>query len=285
MSQSRKGKRNRAQNINRNKFLSNKAKNNSEDVIKKLDSLRTSVKKEQKQISLTKNKNRKIIGFMVIFIMGMSGVIVLSQIKTGTQPPVPPSPYKRTTGGFLVDINAKISLVNGKVSFLYVGGQFCPYCAMERWAIVMALNQFGSFTTPLSSMTSSEGKIGTYDFISSIYSSTKVDFQPVEVLNQKSNPLEQMDKQQQGLFDQYNPNGTIPFVCIAGTTFRTNCGPSLDINQFWEKSFSDIQTQVINKSGVLYTQIKTESDYIVTIINNFLIKSSTTSSLTRTTNG
>ena len=282
MSQSRKGKRSR-RSVSTNQInSSNKSKNNSEDVIKQIDSLRSSAKKEQKNISLSKNKNKQIFGFMVIIVIGMSGVILLGQVKTGTPPPVPPPPnndhtIKNTIGGFLVDINASDSFVNGKVPLLYVGGQFCPFCAMERWALVMALDQFGLFNKPLPSMTSSEGKIGTYDFIGSSYSSSKVDFRPVEVKDQNNNPLEQMNQQQLNLFDSYNTNGTIPFVCIAGTTFRTHCGPSLDINKFWGKSFNDIQIQVTNKSGVLYEQIKIESGYIITLINHFLADIPTTS--------
>jgi len=33
---------------------------------------------------------------------------------------------------------------NGVVS--YVGGEYCPYCAIQRWALLVALSKFGSFT-------------------------------------------------------------------------------------------------------------------------------------------
>lgn len=40
---------------------------------------------------------------------------------------------------------------DGKPHIAYVGAEFCPYCAAERWAMVVALGRFGSFTKlPLS---------------------------------------------------------------------------------------------------------------------------------------
>ena len=35
---------------------------------------------------------------------------------------------------------------NGKPELLYIGAEFCPYCAAERWSMVMALSRFGSLS-------------------------------------------------------------------------------------------------------------------------------------------
>ena len=34
---------------------------------------------------------------------------------------------------------------DGKPHIVYVGGEYCPYCAAERWAMVSALSRFGTF--------------------------------------------------------------------------------------------------------------------------------------------
>jgi len=35
---------------------------------------------------------------------------------------------------------------NGKPKVLYVGAEYCPYCAAERWPMVVALSRFGTWT-------------------------------------------------------------------------------------------------------------------------------------------
>ena len=35
---------------------------------------------------------------------------------------------------------------NGKPEVLYMGAEYCPYCAAERWAIIVALSRFGTFS-------------------------------------------------------------------------------------------------------------------------------------------
>ena len=39
-----------------------------------------------------------------------------------------------------------VPLVGGAPAIVFVGGEFCPYCAAERWAVVTALARFGKFT-------------------------------------------------------------------------------------------------------------------------------------------
>ena len=33
----------------------------------------------------------------------------------------------------------------GKPEMLYIGAEYCPYCAAERWAMIVALSRFGTF--------------------------------------------------------------------------------------------------------------------------------------------
>ena len=34
----------------------------------------------------------------------------------------------------------------GKPEVLYMGAEYCPFCAAERWAMVVALSRFGTFS-------------------------------------------------------------------------------------------------------------------------------------------
>src|ERR1700733_4824289 len=71
----------------------------------------------------------------------------------------------------------------GKVEITYVGAEYCPYCAAERWAIAVALSRFGTFSN-LSGTHSPSSDVypdtQTLSFYGSTYSSPDVDFQSVE---------------------------------------------------------------------------------------------------------
>jgi len=71
---------------------------------------------------------------------------------------------------------------DGLPAALYIGGEFCPNCAAERWPIVMAFARFGTFHG-LTETTSSpwEGPlIATLSFRHATYTSALVAFDPVE---------------------------------------------------------------------------------------------------------
>jgi hypothetical protein len=114
---------------------------------------------------------------------------------------------------------------DGKPEVLYIGGEFCPFCAAERWAIATALSRFGTLTAPNlihSSPTDTDPNTPTLSFAGSSYTSHYVAFTPVEWYGEAddaSTPfghvyLEQPTAPEQALFNQYS-GGSIPFVDIA----------------------------------------------------------------------
>ena len=52
---------------------------------------------------------------------------------------------------------------DGKPVVFYFGAQFCPFCAAERWSLIVALSRFGTFSN-LSQINSSEDNIPTFTF-------------------------------------------------------------------------------------------------------------------------
>jgi thiol-disulfide isomerase/thioredoxin len=72
---------------------------------------------------------------------------------------------------------------NGKPEILYVGANYCPFCAAERWVIVMALSKFGTFRG-LEGTSSSASDINastpTFTFYGSSYKSRYLSFVAVE---------------------------------------------------------------------------------------------------------
>jgi len=76
----------------------------------------------------------------------------------------------------------------GKPEILYVGAEYCPYCAAERWSMVVALSRFGTFSNLKlihSSGTDVYPNTSTLSFYKSAYTSQYLDFQPVEWYSNK----------------------------------------------------------------------------------------------------
>jgi hypothetical protein len=73
--------------------------------------------------------------------------------------------------------------IGGLPVVVYVGAEFCPYCAAERWALVTALGRFGSFAH-LGATSSSTADIfpgtPTFTFDGTTYRSRYVAFTAVE---------------------------------------------------------------------------------------------------------
>jgi thiol-disulfide isomerase/thioredoxin len=73
---------------------------------------------------------------------------------------------------------------NGKPAVVYVGAEYCPYCAAERWAMVVALSRFGTFSNlreTHSSLTDVYSDTITFSFYGSTYTSRYLTFDPTEM--------------------------------------------------------------------------------------------------------
>ena len=112
-----------------------------------------------------------------------------------------------------------------KPEMLYIGAEWCPFCAAERWAMAVALSRFGTFT-PLkgvhSSATDSFPNTATLTFYNSKYSSKYLVFSPVEYENVNRNLLVKPTPAQQALWKKYLPPGdSFPFIDIGNRFIAT----------------------------------------------------------------
>jgi thiol-disulfide isomerase/thioredoxin len=105
---------------------------------------------------------------------------------------------------------------NGKPEVLYIGAEYCPYCATERWAMAVALSRFGTFSGLhgiYSSSTDTPASVPTLTFYKSTYTSKYLTFTPVETTTEDRNtPLQTPTAAQNQIWQKYDPNGSIPFV-------------------------------------------------------------------------
>jgi len=116
----------------------------------------------------------------------------------------------------------------GKPEVFYFGAEYCPYCAAERWPIVIALSRFGTFSglaTTSSSATDIYPNTPTFTFRNATYASQYIDFRSVETTDRDRNPLQSPTAADQALVDAYDSNGSIPFIdfgnryAVAGATY------------------------------------------------------------------
>jgi len=118
----------------------------------------------------------------------------------------------------------------GKPEMLYMGAEYCPYCAAERWAMVVALSRFGTFSNLHlihSSSTDVYPNTPTLSFYKSSYTSQYVDFTPVELFGLKNNgvPLQKPTAAEAALMSKYD---VAPYTSVAGQPY-----PFVDIgNQY-----------------------------------------------------
>lgn len=72
---------------------------------------------------------------------------------------------------------------NGKPDVIYIGAEWCPYCAATRWSTVVALSRFGSFsglTLMRSATNDAYPNTATFSFRDATYTSKYITFSPTE---------------------------------------------------------------------------------------------------------
>ncbi len=149
----------------------------------------------------------------------------------------------------------------GKPEMLYIGAEYCPYCAFERWGMVVALSRFGTFkglSTTHSSSTDQFPNTPTWTFYKSSYSSKYVAFSSVEeTTNQLASngqgytPLQTPTAAQQALLAKYDAppyvpsagKGAIPFVYIGGKYLinGASVSPSVLTGKTWASIASSLK--------------------------------------------
>lgn len=115
---------------------------------------------------------------------------------------------------------------NGKPELLFIGGEFCPYCAAERWSMITALSRFGTFNN-LSQLNSSEDNLPSFTFYKSSYSSPYLSFVPVENASQDSSKtLEPLSAAQRKTYEAATGTSRVqyPFLDFGGKFVQQSVG-------------------------------------------------------------
>jgi hypothetical protein len=128
---------------------------------------------------------------------------------------------------------------NGVVS--YIGAEYCPYCALQRWALLVALSKFGTFhhldNEVFSSSSDVYPRLASWSFLGATFTSKYFKFEPTELTSltpSTSGPggyrqLERMTSAQRIAFNKFNSQGALPFVDIGNhyVTVGASSSPSV----------------------------------------------------------
>jgi len=187
----------------------------------------------------------------------------LSTVGTGALPPVSELPLKSIS-------DTSLAKVNGKPEMLYIGAEFCPYCAAMRWSMAVALGRFGSFGTIKgihSSSTDVDPNTATLTFYKQKYSSPYLTFTPVENETISHAPLQATTKAQQALWVKYDSQdgGTgYPFIYFGGKVILT--GPLYDPAVLKGLSWSQIASQLSNPNSQVTQNVIGAANYLTAAI-------------------
>jgi hypothetical protein len=217
---------------------------------------------------------------------GPTGSALASVVSNVTN--VPASTLDKVGGGSYIGKIQPVSggtplTSGGKPEVLYMGAEYCPYCAAERWSMIVALSRFGTFSglsTVHSSTTDTPANVPTFTFHGSSYSSKYLTFTPVEMQTNVVDPstgnypvLEKPTAAQQALITKYDAppyvssstqSGAIPFIYFGGKYL--SIGGSYNGTVLSGKSWAQIASALSNPDSSVAKAIDGTANYITAVI-------------------
>jgi len=179
-------------------------------------------------------------------------------------------------GSYFATVNGTALTSNGKPELLFLGGEYCPYCAAERWAMVSALSRFGTFTgltTTHSSTSDVYPDTPTFTFTKATYKSSYLDFTSVEEYSNErvgnsdnSNTpyitLQTATTAEQALEAAYDPTGAIPFLDFGNKYVEVGNLSPLSPSMLAGKTWAQVAAAMNDPSSSLGKALVGNANYI-----------------------
>jgi Domain of unknown function (DUF929) len=129
---------------------------------------------------------------------------------------------------------------DGKPRVLYVGGEFCPYCAGQRWAVTQALSRFGTFSVLQTGRSNADDLyLDTFSYHGASYASSTLAFTGAEIFDRNGKALDTLSAADNKL---YQDAPGIPYVNIGGKYIVS--GASFDVTVLKGLDWTQISTQM-----------------------------------------
>jgi hypothetical protein len=192
------------------------------------------VKLSSKPAASTASSTTAASASLVAKVSGVPAATLESIGDGGVKNPILPA-----TGDKLLD--GKLPLV------VYMGAEYCPYCAAERWPVIVALSRFGTFTNLQVTRSGAAPEVSpdtpTFSFHGATYTSKYLAFQGVEMqtnskgANGNYTTLDTPTAAQNALLTKYDAppyvsadsQGAIPFVDFGNQAVLSGASYSPDI--------------------------------------------------------
>lgn len=181
-------------------------------------------------------------------------------------------------GGYLAPVAGSRLTADGKPEVLYVGADFCPYCAAVRWPLIVALSRFGTFsglTTTRSAITNGAGQAEpypaspTWTFSGASYTSKYLTFTPVELYTNVPDPstggytaIKTLTAAQRAVMSAHNPSGGIPFTDIGNAYVQLSVLAPYSPQDLQGKTWDQITAALRDPSSALGNKIDASANYL-----------------------
>ncbi len=166
--------------------------------------------------------------------------------------------------GRFVEVSKDTMRRGGKLYVFFMGAEYCPYCAAERWAIVRALQKFGQWDGLKQTISAARDEpflnLPTYDFTKTTYTSPHIEFASRETKDREFKPLQKLLKTEEKLVRKFNPKKEIPFLLIGGRFMQIGAGftPKIFIGHTFrqtetelKKAESEIRKTIDNEANII----------------------------------
>jgi hypothetical protein len=182
----------------------------------------------------------------------------LNTVGKGAVPASTSTPFSPGSGAALTS--------GGKPEMLYIGAEFCPYCAAMRWSMAVALSRFGALT-PLhgihSSSVDTDPNTATLTFYKSGYTSKYLTFSPVENETVSRGPLQNPTAAQNAVWAKYEPDPSTrgyPFIAFGNKLVMK--GPIYNPAVLAGKSWSQIAAALKDPTSPIAQSVDGAANYI-----------------------
>ena len=170
--------------------------------------------------------------------------------------------------GKFVEVSEEPMKRNGKLFVFFMGAEYCPFSAAERWSIVRGLQKFGQWNGLKQTMSAARDEpflnLPTYDFTEATYTSSQIEFVARELKDREFKPLQKLLRAEEKFVRKFNPEKEIPFLLVGGRFMQIGAGFTPKI--FIGHTFRQTETELKKAESEIRKTIDAEGNIIAALL-------------------